>query len=307
DGGRAAHDAFEQRLKGVGRTYLGRASHVYGLLDNDDGFDFQGGLSMAVEHLTGAAPDNRVLQHADPDNPRVESLERALLGELRSRNLNPQWLKPLMDHGYAGARTMGADFLDNLWGWQVTSPEVVQSWVWDAVHDVYFRDKHGIGLDTFLEQAHNVHVKTHMQAITLVAAHRGYWEADDAVIDAQATDFARAVVAHGLPGSAHASPDHPTMDWVAQRVDDAGLREAFNAVRAAARMPERQTPSDPATVKEVRMTQEAAQKAQQQADRQQKQHEHDAASEGGVAMLPWIVAGLALLLLVGGIGFGRRR
>jgi len=60
-GGRAAHDAFKDRLDNVGRTYLGRASHVYGLLDNDDGFDFQGGLSMAVEHETGQAPDNRVL------------------------------------------------------------------------------------------------------------------------------------------------------------------------------------------------------------------------------------------------------
>jgi len=44
-------------------------------------------------------PDNRVLMHADPDNPRVESLQQALLSELRGQNLNPQWIKPLMEQG----------------------------------------------------------------------------------------------------------------------------------------------------------------------------------------------------------------
>jgi cobaltochelatase CobN len=112
--GEPAHAAFDRQLLAVGQTYLGRSSHLYGLLDNDDGFDFQGGLSNAVEHLRGEPPENRVLQYEDPKNPRVDSLMRALQVELRARNLNPQWLKPLMEHGYAGARTMGSDFMDNL-------------------------------------------------------------------------------------------------------------------------------------------------------------------------------------------------
>ncbi|MDX1635577.1 MAG: cobaltochelatase subunit CobN [Marinobacter sp.] len=226
--GEPAHDAFDARLAQVSRTYLGRASHLYGLLDNDDGFDFQGGLSTAVEHVRGEAPDNRVLQHADPRQPRVESLERALLTELRGRNLNPQWLQPLMQHGYAGARTMGSDFLDNLWGWQVTSPQVVKSWVWDEVNDTYFKDRHDIGLDEFLARGHNVHVKTHMQSMALLAAQRGYWQADPFTLRSLATDFAGEVVDHGLPGSGHTRPGHPLLDWVADRLDPE-LRTAFEA------------------------------------------------------------------------------
>ena len=235
--GGASHAAFDRQLKTVGHTYLGRASYLYGLLDNDDGFDFQGGLSNAVEHLRGEPPQNRVLQYADPANPQVSSLQRALDVELRSRNLNPQWLKPLMKHGYAGARAMGSDFLDNLWGWQVTSPQVVRSGVWGDVNDVYFQDRHNLGLDEFLSQGHNAHVKTHMQAITLLAAKRGFWDADPFVLDQLARDFANGIVDHGLPGDGHTRPDHPLMDWVAGRLESA-QREAFNSARKGGPPPE---------------------------------------------------------------------
>ncbi|XKH02375.1 cobaltochelatase subunit CobN [Marinobacter nauticus] len=228
--GEPAHQSFDRQLQSVNQTYLGRASHLYGLLDNDDGFDFQGGLSNAVEHLRGEPPRNRVLQYADPTNPRVDSLERALDVELRARNLNPQWLKPLMEHGYAGARTMGSDFLDNLWGWQVTSPQVVRSGMWDAVNDVYMRDRHELGLDAFLSEGHNFHVKTHMQAILLLAAKRGFWETDVFTRKRLVRDFARNIANHGLPGSGHTRPDHPLMDWVSDQLEP-GEREAFEAAR----------------------------------------------------------------------------
>ena len=31
---------------------------------------------------------------------------------------------------------MGQEFLENLWGWQVTRPDLVQSWAWDEVKSV---------------------------------------------------------------------------------------------------------------------------------------------------------------------------
>ncbi|MEX0604144.1 MAG: cobaltochelatase subunit CobN [Marinobacter sp.] len=228
--GEPAHGAFDRQLNTVNHTYLGRASHLYGLLDNDDGFDFQGGLSNAIEHLRGQPPENRVLQYADPSNPKVDSLQRALQVELHARNLNPQWLRPLMEHGYAGARTMGSDFLDNLWGWQITSPQVVRSQAWDDVNDVYFNDRHDLGLDDFLAERHNVHVKTHMQAIALLAAKRGFWEADVFTRQTLARDFAGNIIEHGLPGSGHTRPDHPLMDWVAEQLEPT-QREAFESAR----------------------------------------------------------------------------
>lgn len=307
--GESAHEAFEARLGAVGRTYLGRASHLYGLLDNDDGFDFQGGLSTAVESIRGAVPDNRVLQHADPDDPRVETLGRALMRELQGQNLNPQWIEPLMDHGYAGARTMARDFVDNLWGWQATNPEIIRSWVWDEVHDVYLRDRHDLGLDAFLADGHNVHVKTHLQAVHLVAASHGFWEADPEVLDALSERFAELVAEHGLPGSGHTRPDHPMLDEVAERLEDTELREAFEAVRAAAQIDRTEPEADPSRVTEIQpLDDPAAQEMPEIPEPAEADGGQEAGDEAaGMPWLPWLVAGVLFLLLLGGIAAGRRR
>jgi cobaltochelatase CobN len=95
---------------------------------------------------------------------------------------------------------------------------------------VYFQDRHGLGLDDFLAEGHNVHVKTHMQAIVLLAAKRGYWQADVFTRRSLARDFAGNIIDHGLPGSGHTRPDHPLMDWVADQLKPQ-QREAFDSAR----------------------------------------------------------------------------
>ena len=219
DTGEACHAAFDTALVGIARTYHGRASNLYGLLDNNDAFDYLGGLSLAIEGRTGRPPEALILQHAEPGRADVEPLATALLGELRGRFLNPAWLKPLMGHGYAGARTMGTEFLENLWGWQVTRPDLVKNWAWDEVKAVYFDDAKKLGLPQFLGQGQNAHVKAHMLAIFMVAAEKGFWKTDAATIKQMGGELARLVARNGLPGSGHTSPDHPMWQWLAPQLD----------------------------------------------------------------------------------------
>jgi len=232
--GEAAHASFEAALGKVGRTYHGRASNLYGLLDNNDAFDYLGGLSLGVETLTGRRPEGLILQHADPAHPAVEPLTTALMSELRGRYLNPEWLKPLMQHGYAGARTMGQEFLENLWGWQVTRPDLIKQWAWDEVKQTYFDDKQKLGLPQFLAQGHNAHVKAQMLAIFMVAAEKGYWQADDATVKKMGGELAQLVSKNGLPGSGHTAPNHPMWQWLANKLDAADA-QALGVVLAKAR------------------------------------------------------------------------
>lgn len=211
---------FEQRLKSVDQTYMGRSSNLYGLIDNNDAFDYLGGLSLAVETVKGSAPENFILFHPDASNISMEPLEVALLSELRGRFLNPQWLEPLMQEGYAGARTMGSEFMEYLWGWQVTNPEVIKSWVWDDVKSVYVDDAHQLGLDEFLQDGHNAHVKINMLAILLVAAEKDFWQASEQDLQQVSQLFTRLVLEKGLPGSGHTSPDHPIFDFIETYVED---------------------------------------------------------------------------------------
>ena len=258
--GQSQPTLFTQRLETVANTYLGRSSNLYGLLDNNDAFDYLGGLSLAVETVTGEVPNNYILAHEDNNNIAIEPLSTALLSELRGRFLNPQWLKPLMEEGYAGARTMGSEFLEYLWGWQVTNPETVKSWVWDEVKSVYIDDRYNIDIDTFLEENHNVYVKTNMLAVMLVAAQKGFWQTDQASLEQISQQFAELIIEHGLPGSGHTSPDNRIFEFIDEYISDA-LRVAVKAVLDDSQI-ESQSVTSPSTISEL--SEQSLEKDQQQ-------------------------------------------
>lgn len=293
--GEPQQELFTQRLSSVGNTYLGRSSNLYGLLDNNDTFDYLGGLSLAVETVKGEVPENFILKHEDNTNVSIEPLSVALLSELRGRFLNPQWLEPLMDEGYAGARTMGSEFFEYLWGWQVTNPDVVKSWVWDEVKSVYIDDRHGIGLDTFLEENHNVHVKSNMMAVMLVAAQKEFWDADQVTLEQISRQFADLIIENGLPGSGHTSPDSPIFNFIEDYVSE----EQFTAVQAllnAARV-EPQTIDSPSSISELNPA-----GIEQQVNLDEAAEEQQLSRENSLNVdYRWLFALLAILIIIGGV------
>jgi len=293
--GEPVQAVFEDSLKHVTRTYLGRSSNLYGLMDNNDAFDYLGGLSMAVEHLSGKAPENFVSWHNDPRKVRLEPLQQALLAELRGRFLNPAWIKALMQHDYAGARTMGSEFLEYLWGWQVTNPDIIKDSAWEEVKAVYLDDKHALGVDAFLEKGANVHVKSNMLAIMLVAIQKGFWKADEATQHALAERFAALVAEHGLPGSGHTRPDHPMFEWLMPKLSDP-LRDALQARLDSALRAVPQT-NAPSSISEIQP--EAADTPQAAPDQTETQ------SDQSASRYLWLAALIVLLLLGLGIWRGR--
>lgn len=254
--GESAQALYRQQLAGISQTWLGRASNLYGLMDNNDAFDYLGGLNLAVESVSGRRPSSAVINHSRPEQATIESLEAALLTELRGRFLNPQWIEPLVDEGYAGARTMGSEFFEYLWGWQVTSPDIIRDPVWEAVKAVYMDDSHNLGLDNFLSEGHNQPVQTNMLAIMLVAIDKGYWQADEATQRQLAAQLTANILSSGLPGSGHTHPNHPVFERVKallpddqatalQQVLDASRIDAVEAREGAARIAELSAPEAP--------------------------------------------------------------
>ncbi|MCK4864445.1 MAG: cobaltochelatase subunit CobN, partial [Gammaproteobacteria bacterium] len=305
--GLPAHKMFKENLKHVQNTYLGRSSNLYGLMDNNDAFDYMGGMSMAVESLSGKVPNNRVIQHANPEKAHLQSLDSALLQELRGQFLNPVWIKGLMKHDYAGARTMGSEFLEYLWGWQVTNPEIIKSWVWDEVKDVYLDDRHNLGLDKFLEQGHNVHVKTNMLAIMLVAAHKGFWQADEETLKELAEKFAQLVAEHGLPGSGHTQPNHPMLEWIKTKID-IELANKLTAVQNAARGDVIPVVNVPSSIAQLDISQfdpaQEKQEAQTAKEQQTESEAHELNQQSKT--LAWLLLLATLFIIAGGFIHGRR-
>ena len=294
DFGKPAQAAYQRVLQDVENTYLGRASNLYGLLDNNDAFDYFGGLSLAVETSSGQVPNNFVMDHADPTNIKTRPLGRVLRQELRGRFLNPKWLQELMEHGYAGARTMGSEFIEYLWGWQVTNPTLVGDWAWQEVKAVYIDDKHQLGLDDFLEQGHNVHVKTNMLAVMLVAVHKEFWKASEQDIQTMAELFYNLVKYHGLPGSGHTDPDHPMLDWLQSYLSESQQRD-LQSILQAARLPA----EDISATQFDRITELTTAESESQ-QRENMQADEESSVDSTRDWL-WLVALLAVILVSAGM------
>lgn len=302
--GAGAQNLFTTQLNNVGNTYLGRASNLYGLIDNNDAFDYLGGLNLAIETVTGEQPDSFVISHANNQNLKMDPLQVALLGELRGRFLNRQWIEPLMKEGYAGARTMGSEFVEYLWGWQVTSPEIIQSWVWEEVKSVYIDDSLNVGLDEFLKDSHNVHVQTNILAIMLVAIDKGFWQTDEVTKQQLAQEFAKNIIEKGIPGSGHTHANHPVYDFVKPLLD-ADQAQKLEQTLAASRMNYQQETSEQAPVRIQEIDLQQAEQ-QQPSDEQAAQDSTDDSIEKNVDNYLYGVLLFALLLMIAGFIRARR-
>ena len=73
------------------------------MLDSDDYYQFEGGLAVTAQSLTGRAPTAYHNDHSRPERPLTRTLEEEISKVMRSRVVNPKWLDGVKRHGYKGA------------------------------------------------------------------------------------------------------------------------------------------------------------------------------------------------------------
>lgn len=140
------------------------------LLDSDDYYQFQGGLSAAVERVRGQRPALWFGDHSRPQRPRVHRLEKELDKVIRSRLLNERWLDGMGRHGYKGGFEMAAS-LDYLFAYDASTGRV-PDWSYGALCDRWLRSERILA---FLRQA-NPWALRDMAERLLEAHHRGLWD-----------------------------------------------------------------------------------------------------------------------------------
>lgn len=145
-------ELYRTNLAGVQAAAHHTNSNLYGFIDNDDVFQYLGGIGMAVRTVTGGTPDMYVTDARDPDKSDVSALHDFFSKELRTRYYNPQWIEGMMEQGYSGAREMDR-FAEYLWGWETTVPDLVSENTWSEVHEIYVDDKYKMGLKEFFDES----------------------------------------------------------------------------------------------------------------------------------------------------------
>ncbi|MCH9020726.1 MAG: cobaltochelatase subunit CobN, partial [Proteobacteria bacterium] len=136
--GAAEHALFERRLGAVEAVVHNQDNREHDILDSDDYYQFEGGLTVAVRHASGAQPAVYHNDHSRPESPKVRTLDEEVARVVRARVVNPKWIAGVMRHGYKGAFEMAAT-VDYLFAFAATA-KAVRDHHFDAVFDAYIAD-----------------------------------------------------------------------------------------------------------------------------------------------------------------------
>jgi cobaltochelatase CobN len=90
--GVARPGAYAGNLAQVDAALMARTSNLYGVLTNDDPFQYLGGIAQAVRQLTGKDPALYVQNLRDGGAVRTDTAAGAIAREMQTRYLHPQWI-----------------------------------------------------------------------------------------------------------------------------------------------------------------------------------------------------------------------
>jgi cobaltochelatase CobN len=168
--GHSAPEAFEQRLREMQIVLHNQDNREHDLLDSDDYYQFQGGLTAAVRSLRGENPHTYFGDHSRPENPKVRHLNEEISRVYRSRVINPKWLVGAMRHGYKGAFEMAAT-VDYLFAYDATA-HCVEDFMYQGIAETYLFNPE---VEAFIQEK-NPWALRDMAERLLEANQRGLWQ-----------------------------------------------------------------------------------------------------------------------------------
>lgn len=181
----ASESVFREVLDTVDVVSQVRNSEEYGVADLDHYYEFLGGLSKSVEMVRKARkPDkNRnvkpLILVADSTRDKIKTMDikKTIDYEVRTKLLNPQWMRGQMESGYRGVKNLGKR-VEHLLGWQATAG-AVDNWVWSEVAGKYLFD------ETVRKQMmkENIWAVEDQLKRLMEAYQRGMWNATDEEIE----------------------------------------------------------------------------------------------------------------------------
>jgi cobaltochelatase CobN len=167
--GRPERGLLEARLAGADAVLHNQDNREHDLLDSDDYYQFEGGLALAVRHLSGRDPAVYHIDHSQPDRPRIRTLREEIGRVVRGRAANPRWIAGVMRHGYKGAAEIAAT-VDYLFAFAATARAVDDSH-FEALYEAYLGD----GAVCQFMEAHNPAALAETRSRFREAVERGLW------------------------------------------------------------------------------------------------------------------------------------
>ena len=136
--GVAAREVLETRLAASDAVLHNQDNREHDILDSDDYYQFAGGLSAAVSHLSGRDVPVYHNDHSLAERPVIRTLSEEIGRVVRGRASNPKWIAGAMRHGYRGAFEMAAT-VDYLFAFAATTRQVAEHH-FSALYEAYIED-----------------------------------------------------------------------------------------------------------------------------------------------------------------------
>ena len=202
---------LERLLNSTTSLFTSRNTNLYGVIDNDDYFDYWGGLYNAMGYINKKDISFNVIRYGENINTTITEIGQFLKREMNTRYYNPQWIKSMMEEDYAGSSYM-SKFASNLYGWASVTDKVTNK-DWDNMVSVYIDDKYNIGVTDFLNNGYNSYAMISMTGTLLTAAHESKWRTDDETLRKVANIWAQNVIDNGVACCDCSCGNVLMMDW----------------------------------------------------------------------------------------------
>ena len=132
-------EGFVRRLRHIEVVAHNQDNREHDLLDSDDYYQFEGGMTAAVEQASGKRPLVYHNDHSRPERPVIRTLEEEISRVMRARVVNPKWIAGIMRHGYKGAFEIAAT-VDYLFAFSATTG-APKSHHFDLAYDAFLADR----------------------------------------------------------------------------------------------------------------------------------------------------------------------
>ena len=168
---------FSHRLSGVDATIKNISSVESDMLDDDDYYNYHGGMIAAVKKERGVLPSSYSTNTADVNHVVTKNLHEETSRIMRSRINNPRWIEGLKKHDFRGAGEFAA-MVDFVFGWDATS-DIIEDWMYDSIFDTYIHDN---DLRDWIKEANPWALHSISERL-MEAVQREMWNASEDKID----------------------------------------------------------------------------------------------------------------------------
>ncbi len=263
--GEMREGVFEAALLNTSVVVQPRSSNTWGPLSLDHVYEFMGGLSAAVQEVTGNDPTAYFNDFRNTSRAKVQGLKEAIGVETNSTIFNPKYITEKMK-GEASSYAGFAETVRNTFGWNALKPSAIDQHIWNEYHEVYVRDKHDLGVvEKFSDK--NPYAMQELTAVMMESARKGMWNATAEQLAELAELHTQMVVEHEAGCSGFVCDNAMLREFIAQNApqnaDD--YQEAITDAREV-RLEEQQSEQSVVLKKEESEEQQRSSSAAEQED-----------------------------------------